>query len=183
METLTIKIDRQWASQLRRKCKNIKLDERILLDLTGEMLVSSLKGFGAPKKSPKGRIRAIGKDDHMTEAFEISKHVAQKLHPYLMFFDISLSRIINDAMGKMQPNIIRMLPINCRSMGCLRTGLFLWENSREQKEPSSSEAIAYQKEKEAKAAKKAQLEAKEAARAKEFEEELGPEEDYEIVQV
>ena len=172
METLTIKIDQQWASQLRRKCKNIKLDERILLDLAGEMLVSSLKARQSPRRDPKGRIRAIGKDDHMTESFEISKSVAQKLHPYLMFFDVSLSRIINDAMGKMQPNIVRMLPINCRTMGCLQAALFLHENGREQKEHSSSEAVAARKESEAKQAKLAEIEA-----------ELGPKDDFEIVQV
>ena len=172
MDTLTIKIDRQWAAQLRRKCKNIHIEPSILLDLTGEMLLASLKRRKVPKKSPKGRIRSIGKDDHMTEEFEMSKHVAQKLHPYLMFFDLSLSKLINDALGKMQPNITRMLPINCRTMGSLRQALFLIENGRDPMPHKSAEALAEKKAREAIAAKKERL-----------KKDLGPEEDFDVITV
>jgi len=172
MDTLTIKIDRQWATQLRRKCKDISIEPRIILDLTGEMLLASLKKRDTPKKSPKGRIRSIGKDDHMTEEFEMSKHVAQKLHPYMMFFDLSLSKLINDALGKMQPNITRMLPINCRTMGCLRRPLFLIENGRDPMPHKSAEALAEKKAREAIAAKKERL-----------KKDLGPEEDFDVITV
>ena len=170
MDSLTIKIDRQWAAQLRRKCKNIHIEPRILLDLTGEMLLASLKNRNVATKSPKGRIRAVGKDDHMTEEFEMSKHVAQKLHPYLMFFDLSLSRLINDALAKMQPNIVRILPINCRSMGCLRQAMFLIENGRDPMPHKSAEALAEKKAKEAIADRKERL-----------KKDLGPEEGFDVV--
>lgn len=179
MDTVTIKIDHFLAAELRRKCKNIKLDSRIILDLTAEMLLSSLEERQVPKGTNKGHVRLVGKDDHMTDEFEISRELGKRLHVYLTYFDVSLSRIMNDALSKMKPNVTRLLPINSRTMGCLRHAMFLWENGKDPLPHKSAEAKAIKQAKEEALASKKMRE----DRSAKIKKELGPEEDFEVISV
>jgi len=162
MELVAIKVDRLIAANLRRKAKNLKIDPHVLVDLTAQFLLSSLQERTENIPEPRGRMRVNSESDGFDDTTFISKHIAKEVHPYAAYFDVSLSRLISEALSKMGPNITRLLPINCRSMSSLRATLFKLENGREYVHPA-----------EASKKRKAAL----------IAETLGPEEDFEIINV
>ena len=74
-----------------------------------------------------------------TNELPMSKYLLNEVRAYSDRFNTSVSALMNNALVKMQPNIIRMMPINPRRCASVSKELFALEQTGELSRHKSSE--------------------------------------------